>query len=66
MKKKYKFKWTAYDWVDMYHNGENLWTAGLHSKFNGHDEDHHFNDIITFWSEIKRCIEKFRLSHNDN
>lgn len=64
--KKYKFKWTAYDWVDMYHNGENLWPAGLHSKFNGHDEDHHFNDIITFWSEIKRCIEEFRLSHNDN
>lgn len=63
--RKYQFRWTGADWVDMYHDGENLWQAGLHSKFNGHDEDYHFNDTITFWSEIKRCIEKFSSSHND-
>lgn len=52
----YKFRWTDADWIDMYDKDTNLWREGLHSKFNGYDVDYHFNDIPTFWEEIRRCI----------
>lgn len=52
----YKFRWTGADWIDMYDKDTNLWREGLHSKFNGYDVDYHFNDIPTFWKEIRRCI----------
>lgn len=52
----YKFRWTGADWIDMYDKDTNLWREGLHSKFNGYDVDYHFNDIPTFWEEIRRCI----------
>lgn len=63
--KKYKFIWTAYDWVDMYDGDANLWERGLHTRFNG-DKEPHFHDAITLWKEIVRCIRKFDNPTDDS
>lgn len=65
--RKYQFRWTAFDWVDMYNsNGDNLWKEGLHSKYNGQDNNEPiFNDVSTFWSEIQRCIDMYVSSRNN-
>lgn len=63
--KKYKFIWTAYDWVDMYDGDANLWERGLHTRFNG-DKEPHFHNAITFWKEIVRCIRKFDNPTDDS
>ena len=63
--KKYKFIWTAYDWVDMYDGDANLWERGLHTRFNG-DKEPHFHNAITLWKEIVRCIRKFDNPTDDS
>ena len=57
--KKYRFRWTGVDWVDMYDNEGNLWRHGLHSKFNGLGHEPHFHDTSTFLVEVKRCITSY-------
>lgn len=63
--RKYQFRWTGADWIDMYDKDKNLWREGLHSKFNGKDDDYCFNDISTFWDEIQRCITSYLSSRNN-
>lgn len=63
--RKYQFRWTGNDWVDMYDKGVNLWKEGLHSKFKCQEEEYHFDDVLTFLEEIRRCIDNFMSSRND-